>query len=581
MESSLIRNVLRVFKTYRYRFLSGLFLICISNGLLIANPLVLRQAVTDMQLESHYSVWLWALVLFVITCVSAVLKYLMRVQFIIISRKEETLIRSKLFERIQNQTMEFFGQHGIGELMSRLTNDISSYREVLGPGLLYPIYFTTLVIPGFAALFYISPQMAVLAFIPLFAIPLLNVLLRKKVYNASRVVQETLGEVSDKVQEDYAGIKIIKSYGVEDDSAHLFSQWSEKLKNLEIRLFIFEGIYYPLLTLVTRVTTVLLVLFAGAIIYHAWTQLTAADFISFMWIQAYIYFPIMMLGWVMPIYEQGRAAYDRLLKIYQEPIHLISNLHPGSAIDPESSITFNDLTFTYPGRKEPALKNFSLQIESGSFVGITGPTGAGKTTLFRLLNREYEVPEGMIHIGSHEIHDYPLEAFSKQLVSVEQIPFLFSKSIAENVRFALPEASQAELESVAKFVDLHETVMTFPSQYETMVGERGVTLSGGQKQRVAMARAFLVNRSILLLDDIFAAVDAETEKHIFDSILNNFKGKTVILVTHRATVLERLDRVVYMREGSVLEDGSPAELRNMKGYYATLVELQMKDRHER
>jgi ATP-binding cassette subfamily B protein len=220
----------------------------------------------------------------------------------------------------------------------------------------------------------------------------------------------------------------------------------------------------------------------------------------------------------------------------------------------------------------------TFNIKGGSFVGITGPIGSGKSTLFRLLSREYEIPRGMIYIGGKDIHDYPLEAFSKSMVTVEQIPFLFSKTIAENVMFGRDSASQAEIELVSRHADLHETVMEFPQQYDTVVGERGVTLSGGQKQRIVMARAFLVNRSILLLDDIFSAVDMGTERRIFDRMKSNFEGRTVLLITHRVSILEQLDRVIYMQDGKIVEDGSPAQLVQKKGYYAALHDLQSIER---
>jgi ATP-binding cassette subfamily B protein len=281
-----------------------------------------------------------------------------------------------------------------------------------------------------------------------------------------------------------------------------------------------------------------------------------------------------MLAWVLPIYERGRAAYDRLVEIYMEPIEISEGSHLHLHIPPKSEILFKELNFAYPRFSHHALKNINLTIKGGSFVGITGPVGAGKTTLFRLLNREYEIPKGMIFLGGRDIHDYSFEAFSQSIVTVEQIPFLFSKSIAENVSFGKEGATQEELELVAEMADLHDTVLEFPDQYNTVIGERGVTLSGGQKQRLAMARAFLVNRSILLLDDIFSAVDAATEKRIFNAMKMNFIDKTVLMITHRVSILEQMDLVIYMKNGEIVENGSPLDLFNQKGYYRTLFDLQ-------
>ena len=331
---------------------------------------------------------------------------------------------------------------------------------------------------------------------------------------------------------------------------------------------------FPFFTLLTKIITIILVMMTGLIIFKAWATLNAADFVSFMWIQSYIFFPVLMLAWVLPMYARGRAAYDRLLEIYDEPVEVKNGITKKVSIPQQADIEFRNLTFKYPTGQKQVLKDFSLFIKSGSFVGITGAIGAGKTTIFRLLNREYEVAPGKIFIGGHDIHDYPLDAFGKEIVTVEQLPFLFSRTIADNVRFGREEAGIGEVEEVAKYADLHDTILGFPETYETLVGERGVTLSGGQRQRVAIARAFLVDRSILLLDDVFSAVDTKTEARIFEAMKSNFKNKTVLLITHRLSILEAMDRVIYMEEGTITEDGTPDELKERNGKYAALMALQ-------
>jgi ATP-binding cassette subfamily B protein len=316
------------------------------------------------------------------------------------------------------------------------------------------------------------------------------------------------------------------------------------------------------------------VIVSAKLILQGWGSLSTADFVSFMWIQSYIFFPVIMLGWLLPIFQRGRAAYDRLVEIDQSPVEVVDRAKEPLTIPPLASIEIKDLTFSYPGASHPSLASLSCRFEGGAFTGICGPIGSGKSTLLKILNREYEIPEGKIWIGGKEIHDYPLESFHQQIVTVDQVPFLFSRTIEENVRFGKHEASQQELELAARYADLHETILEFPEQYGTLIGERGVTLSGGQKQRVAIARALLVNRSILLLDDIFSAVDSRTEETIFQAMRKRLEGKTVILISHRASVLEKMDRVLYFSEGRVIEQGSPKDLIQQKGHFAALVELQ-------
>lgn len=592
MEKNLFSNLKAILYRYRLRFLKAFLMVSVSNCLLILNPLVFRQAVMHMDKHAEkqsgllssalqnilgsYSQFLipWMFLLLYISLTSAVFKYFMRVTFISVSRDAEKDLRSKLFAKIQEQSMAFYDRHGIGELLSRLTNDISAYRDVLGPGIMYPLFFLTLVIPGMLALFSISPPLTAISLIPLIAIPLLNMAMRRKVYDLSHLAQAGLADLSNMSQEHYSGERIIKGYAAEPQMIHSFSDLCYSLITLNIKLNCYQGLLFPFFTMLTKIITIILVLFSGVIILFAWGTLSVADFVSFMWIQSYIFFPVLMMAWVLPLYERGRAAYDRLLEIYKEPVEVREGKFPEATIPSQADIEFRHLTFNYPSSSKPALKDFSLKVKSGTFVGVTGPVGAGKTTLFRLLNREYEVQEDKIFIGGRDIHDYPLAAFNKEIVTVEQIPFLFSRTIAENVGFGKEDASMEEIEIVSKFADLHENILEFPQQYETIIGERGITLSGGQKQRLAMARAFLVNRSILLLDDVFSAIDAATEKRIFTSMQANFSDKTVLLITHRVSVLNETDRIIYISDGKIIEDGTPQELLQLQGHYAALAALQ-------
>lgn len=593
MKKSLWEALKSVLWDHRYRFSLGCSMVAASNALLILNPLVFRQAVMAIAPsdplslphpfffwlfgESIIQVWVWIPLLISIAIVSAFFKYGMRIVLIGMSRDAELETRSKLFARIQHQSMVFFDRYGIGELLSRLTNDISAYREVLGPGILYPLFFVTLVGPGIIALFYISPSLASMALIPLLAIPLVNLAISKSLFSVSRKVQKTLGEMSNMVQEHYTSIRVMKSYTMENWAWERFQKLCLQFMHVNQRFFFLQGTLFPFFVFLTKIVTVGFVLLAAFLMMKGWSELSTADFLSFMWIQSYIFFPIIMLGWLIPIYEKGKAAYERLVEIYEEPIEVIDRTDPFHSlqIPKRASLTFRNLSFSYPPHKVPVLQDVSFEVKGGEFLGIVGPVGAGKSTLFRLLNREYEIPEGMIFIEGKDIHLYPLSAFHREMATVEQVPFLFSKSIRENLRFGKQEASQEEIEEVSRYADFHETVLDFSEKYETPVGERGVTLSGGQKQRLAMARAFLVNRSILLLDDIFSAVDAGTEERIFKKMKEYLKGKTVLLITHRATLLKKMDSIVVLSEGRVVEKGTPEALLAKRGHFAALLELDL------
>lgn len=567
MEQTLLRHLGGIVRKNIGTLSISFILIALANVLLISNPLIMRYAI-----EHQLNPWLVTPLLVVIAFTSAYLRYMMRLSFVKVSRKEEKDMRARIYKRISSQTMTFFDRHGTGELTSRLSSDISSYRDVLGPGLLFPVYFLTTVIPGMIALFWLTPKLAWIVLIPIISVPLINAVLRGTVFHLSSRFQALLADMSNFVQETFAGIRIVKGYHAEESLLKKFYKLSDQFVHLNVSIMSFQGLTAPFLTMITRLTTTVMVIVAGYLILSGNEVITIADFVAFMWIQSYIYFPVLILGWVMPMYQQGRASYERIKSVYDEPIEMEEG--EGDEKFPSGAeIEFRHLTFTYPHQSVPQINNLSLKLSGGKFIGLTGPAGGGKSTLFKLLNREYEIPRGMIFIGGKDIHDYPLDSFYQDIVTVEQIPFLFSKSIKENVGFADEDATQEEITRASALADLHETVLSFEEGYETMVGEKGIMLSGGQKQRVAIARAFLVERSILLLDDIFSSLDTATEAKIFKALKENYEGKTVIITTQRVSTLEKMDEVVVLAKGRVIEKGPPADLLNQEGYFKAMKEL--------
>lgn len=326
MEATLFEHMKVIFSCYRWRFFQASVMVLISNCLLILNPLIFRQAVLEMSISNGRpggmgygiggttSLGIWIALLLCIAIVSAFFKYFMRIAFISVSRDAEKEVRAKLFARIQSQSMAFFDKHGIGELLSRLTNDISAYRDVLGPGIMYPIFFLTLVIPGLCALFSISPILTSISLVPLLTIPLLNLTMRRSVYQMSYFLQEGLGTLSNMSQEHYSGIRIIKGYAVEPQFTWNFSTFCRKLIALSVKLNCFQGLLFPFFTMLTKMITVILVVFSGAIILYAWGHLNTADFVSFMWLQSYIFFQFLCWRGYCPCMSVGERHMIDWLK---------------------------------------------------------------------------------------------------------------------------------------------------------------------------------------------------------------------------------------------------------------------------
>lgn len=579
MQPTLLSQLCSVVRQYRWRYAGALITIILSNGLIVLNPLIFRYAIavydrTAVQgLPGWGSVYPWAVVLLTVASISAWLKYHMRRMFISISRDAEADIRRTLFEQLQGHAQPFFDRHRIGDLMSRLVNDVSVYREVLGPGLLYPAYFVTMVVPAMIILFVLSPWLALLSLLPIFAIPPLMLLIRGVIYLTSRRVQATLADMSTVTQETFSGIRLVKSFGCQEALSTRFASLCRRFLRLNLRLMAAEGLFYPVLRLLARVVTVLLVLVASYMILGPWGGLSTADLVSFMWVQSYILLPVLLLGWILPFYQRGRGAYSRLFELYAEPHDVRDTGNLSHAVTRPPSVELTKLTFAYPGSTGPVLREVSARFASGQITGITGPPGSGKSTLFYLLARDYLASGQAIVLSGRPVEDFSLPVLRRAVGIVEQEPFLFSRTIAENIGLGRLGASTREIEEAAKRAGLHETVTRFPNGYHTTVGERGITLSGGQKQRVVLARALLANAPLLLLDDCFSALDAATA----DQILRNLRGlvrTTVLIITHRVSLLQQLDTVFVVQEGRITESGSPSELAQRGGHYAALVELE-------
>lgn len=578
MDKTLWGNLKSVVKHHKNRFLLGLFFLILSNIFLVAVPLLLRKAIMALGQEGAHltHVLEWTFFLILIATISGVFEYFTYMTFFGIGLEVEKETRMKIFDRIHSQSRLFFDHHKIGELLSKMVNDITVYRDVIGFALMYFLMLLTMFTLALVGQFIISPKLASIGLLCLIIIPIMHLLTGKKIYQSAFAVYDALEVVSNWVQEHYSGIRIIKSYVVESFAFLRFKETCQKLVNAYIKLILIQGILFPFFISFTSLMMILLVFFSGSMILNAWGGLTIADFISFIWLESYILVPVVNLTFLIPITMLGKAAYDRIVKVYDEPIEVVEGSN-NRKISPQAEIVFKDLTFTYPSGKKTIFNNLNLTIKGGGIVGITGPVGSGKSTLIRLINREYEIPEGTIFIDGKDIREYTFEALSSEMVIVEQNPILFTRTLKDNIVCGMEGITDDELGRAVNIADLSESISSFPQSYQTPVGEKGVTLSGGQKQRVAISRAILKDRSILLLDDIFSAVDAKTEMRIFNALKEHLNGKTLIIISHRVSVLEKMDRVVYLFNGEVAEDGPPSELLKKKGHFANLKALQPRE----
>lgn len=589
MEKSLFWNLSRIVLEKRSRFAIAIVLVCMSSGLLVLNPFIFRAALTNA-IAGYEGVGAGAAVntlsfipvLLLVSALSAWLKYRMRIEFVALSRDAEEEFREKLYARLQSQSRAFFDNHSIGDLINRLSSDISTYREILGPGIMYPIFALSMMVPAAISLIYLSETLFLFSLLPLCILLMINIVSRESLYTLSISSQEVLSKMSTLADETYSGVRIFKAYDFKKIGEKLFSSLGLKHSILRRKLFVRQGLIHPLFIFLLQGASAATAFLYSYMHTSSLSTLSAQDFLTFIWLQNYLFTPVMMLGWIFSLYQQGKAAYVRLRILYEEPVEVQDN---GSKdrVGERADIMLKNLTFSYAGASHPSIEGVNLRIEEGSHVGIAGAVGSGKSTLLKLLQREYEIGKGMFFIGGVEVHEFKLSALYQLMATCEQIPFLFSDTISENIRFGREDATKEEISSIASSVDLHDEIEGFPEKYDTTVGERGHLVSTGQKQRIAVARSLIASKRILILDDIFANVDASKEKIMLDRLIHDFKGATLIIVTNRISVLDRMDKVVFFQEGRVTEEGSPHDLKNRGGPYTILSELSnfiIKDRRD-
>ncbi|MBN2568888.1 MAG: ABC transporter ATP-binding protein [Deltaproteobacteria bacterium] len=543
-----------------------LCLVCVDT-LQLFIPRVIKWAVDDLTTlhVDRSQLALYAGEIIVIAVMMALLRFVWRRFLIGTSREIEKDLRNRLFFHIQTLSADYFGKTKTGDLMAHATNDINNIRMAVGMGM---VAMTDALFLGSAAICfmaYINLKLTFFALIPMPAIVLITRTLAKRMHHRYTKVQATFSELTEAVRESFSGIRIIKAFNREKNAAARVGVVSNKYIEENINLVKITGMFFPMMLLFTNISLAVVLFLGGRQTILA--EITIGDFVAFISYLNLLTWPMMAMGWVTNLIQRGSASLDRLDRIFQRSpdIAEAKDAQPKSSIN--GKISFTGVNFSYQSQALPLLSNISFVVERGTVLGIAGAQGSGKTTLLKLIPRIYDVTGGSIRIDGEDIRKMKLHDLRGFIGFVPQEPFLFSGTIRENITFGADVAEDILIEA-SKRAALYDTVMSFPSGFETIVGEKGIVLSGGQKQRIVIARALIKDPPILLLDDPIGQVDTQTAAAIIETILSLARGKTIIIASHRLPAIQFADHIIILEDGKVLESGTHDELISRDGYYA-------------
>ncbi len=584
-----LRYLNRYFYKYRRRLIAGIVFVFISNYFRILQPQLIREAL-DMVVENIrlykamagfemqqklYGVLAQTLLYFgvavlVMALLMGVFMYFMRQTIVVMSRLIEYDLRKVLFEHYEKLHTAFFKKNNTGDLMARITEDVSKVRMYLGPAVMYGVNLISLFIMVIYSMVTVSWELTLYCLAPLPVLSISIYYVSQLINKKSEVIQQQLAVLNSTAQETFSGIRVVKAYVQENAMARFFSAQSEDFRVKSLSLGKVNAMFYPLMLLLIGASTIITVYVGGIQVVRG--TITTGNIAEFVIYVNMLTWPVTAIGWIASIIQQAAASQKRINEFLDTRPAIESPVHRPGPLD--GHIRFENVSFVYPDTGVRALNRVSFELLPGQKMAIVGRTGSGKTSVADLLVRMYDVTDGRIFIDGAPIEQHDLANLRRRIGYVPQDGFLFSDSVSSNIAFGKPDAAQADVERFARYASIHEEISALPKGYDTVVGERGVTLSGGQKQRVSIARALIKEPDILLFDDCLSAVDTNTEKQIL-SVFNEIMAETTaIVITHRIYAYLTFDKILVLDEGCIVEEGTHEELLALKGYYYELFERQ-------
>lgn len=569
------------FFKYKRQLLIGILITVLSKFLTLKIPQIIGDSlnvveeyqngeITNLE-EVKHQLFINILLIVGVALCSGFFTFLMRQTIIVTSRLIEFDLKNEIYQQYQRLSLNFYKKNRTGDLMNRISEDVSKVRMYVGPAIMYSINMIVLFAVGFTQMISIDVKLTMYTLIPF---PLLSIsifILSKVIHKRSTIVQEYLSKLTTFNQEFFSGINVVKSYGIETSVIKDFDKIANESKEKNIHLQKANALFFPLMILLIGISNLFVIYIGGTQYING--EIQFGTIIEFMLYVNILTWPVAVVGWVTSMVQQAEASQARINEFLKE-IPEIQNTNTLSS-ELNGNVTFKNVTFTYDDTNITALKNINFTVKSGETLAVLGKTGSGKSTIIELISRLYDTKIGSVLLDEIPIKEVNLNAVRSQIGFVPQDPFLFSESIEENIKFGKESATKEEIISAAKNADVHDNIINFPNGYKTILGERGVTLSGGQKQRISIARAIIKEPKILIFDDCLSAVDTETEEKILSNLEIISKNITTFIVSHRVSSAKKADKIIVLNEGEIIQKGTHDDLIHIDGYYKSLYEQQL------
>lgn len=578
-----MERLLSFVKRHQWQYVKGIVLLLFINMLQLAVPRITGNVIDKIQRNTlrESRLLMYSCIIIVISLLILALHYLSRVHLIGAANLFEFETRNALFQHLEKLSMRFFDRKSVGELMALSVNDLGAVRMAMMRGTIMVVNTFFLLVSCIVILSRtIDVNLTLMAFAPFPILILVMIKFGNIIHQRFKAVQQSFADLTRRAQENISGIRIIKAFAQEDAEVLRFQKLNEKNYEINMQLVKMQGMFFPLIHFVASLSFLTVLVYGGTLVIRR--EITLGDFIAFNSYVGLMIRPIGFIGMIITFIQRGKASFERIEELFHEKPDVDDEakrwkyFEEKVSVKLQGKIEFRNLTFTYDHSQKPVLENISLSIEAGKTVGIIGRVGSGKSTLANLLLRMYNPNQrGQLLVDGKDIMDIPLMTLRNSIGYVPQDNFLFSSTIRSNIGFIPREVSMKELEEAAKISQILDTIMEFPGKFETMLGEKGVNLSGGQKQRISIARAFIKNPSILILDDCLSAVDTNTEKKIVEKLKEVMKNRTCIMIAHRISTIQHADEIVVLNNGRVAEKGTHQQLLDQKGMYYRMYQRQL------